>query len=142
WEGELTSSDTLLSPAQARQLMNLNKLDSMTSLIVYTQSKEDSLKYTIRYRNVNISGIRKRINSEQYSLRYTQLNPGKTIAVPINTSIPMLVYSLPYVDPAQPNVQKYCELTSEGVPPEKWWEKYKVQHFIIFEFTFVTEAKE
>lgn len=54
--------------------------------------------------------------------------PGDRISV--EKKIPILVYSLPYEDP-QGNY-KYCQLTAENIPPEKWAEHYGVKHYIIF----------
>ncbi len=50
--------------------------------------------------------------------------------ISVGEKIPFMVYSLPYADPN--GSYKYCQLTDEGIPPEKWGEHYKVQHYIIF----------
>ena len=63
------------------------------------------------------------------------LHPFKNI--PINKTMPFFVYSLPYEDPKRPGYMFYCELTAKGIPPEKWWNKYKVPHFIVVEMKIV-----
>lgn len=50
--------------------------------------------------------------------------------IAVGEKIPFLVYSLPYKDPA--GGYKYCQLTGEDIPPEKWNEHYGVKHYIIF----------
>ena len=50
--------------------------------------------------------------------------------IPVGDKIPFLIYSLPYEDPD--GGYRYCQLTAEGIPPEKWGQHYGVKHYIIF----------
>ena len=72
--------------------------------------------------------------SNQYSLRDNSTRGGK-VRVPVGKSFPFFTYSLPYEDPKKPGWLLYCALTADGVPPEKWGEKYGVPHYVIIELT-------
>jgi hypothetical protein len=72
--------------------------------------------------------------SNQYSLRDNNARGGK-VRVPIGKPFPFFTYSLPYEDPKKPGWLQYCALTNDGIPPEKWGEKYGVQHYIVIELT-------
>ena len=72
--------------------------------------------------------------SYQYSLRDNNAGGGK-VRVPIGKPFPFFTYSLPYEDPKNPGWLQYCALTADGVAPEKWGEKYGVQHYVVLELT-------
>ena len=73
-----------------------------------------------------------------YSLRDGLVTNESFKNIATNTTMPLFVYSLPYEDPKQPGYKYYCALTADGVPPDKWWDKYKVEHYIIVEMKIVT----
>ena len=72
--------------------------------------------------------------SDQYSLRDNNSRAGK-VKVPLGKPFAFFTYSLPYEDPKNPGWLQYCALTADGVAPEKWGEKYGVQHYVVLELT-------
>jgi hypothetical protein len=113
--------------------------DSVFSFKVFSQSKTpDFVDIMFMY-----PGISKTLSFEierrnDYSMRDAILSNGKRqTQVGLNQKYPLLVYSLPYEDPSKPGWKDNCGLSKEGVPPEKWWDKYKVPHYIVFYIEFL-----
>lgn len=69
-----------------------------------------------------------------YSMRNVASSDGKNfLKLPANKEKQAIFsYSLPYETAENPGQQFYCKLTSEGIPPSQWWEKYHVKHYFIF----------
>ncbi len=72
----------------------------------------------------------KTIDSNMYQLR--SLSNGKSTKFAFDENIPILVFSLPYIDPLRSNIYRYCKLTKNGIPPEKGGEEFNIEHYIIF----------
>ena len=71
--------------------------------------------------------------TDLYSLRDATGSLGNEVQVPLHKPFPLFVYSLPYVNPQEPEMYQYCALTQDGVPPSEWGKKYGVKHYIVFE---------
>ena len=76
----------------------------------------------------------KTTEANNYSTR--DLSNGEETKIQIGKTFPLIAYSLPYKDPKYPGYLFYCELTKEGFPPEKWGEKFNLEHYIVFEMKF------
>ena len=137
--GKVTKSDTLLSAGYAKKYFTLNKTDTSTTLILITKPLNDSILFNYRISGLSLTRKYKRINSEDYSLRDGLITNEEFKKIPVNRTIPLFVYSLPYEDPKQPGYKFYCALTANGIPPEKWWEKYGVKHYIVVELKILTK---
>lgn len=138
WKGKVSKTDTLLPTEYAKDDLKLNTNDSST-LSLITKPLNDSVLFNYRFLGLSMTKKYKRINSDKYSLRDGLVTDEAFKKIPTNKTIPLFVYSLPYEDPKQPGYQFYCALTANGIPPEKWWDKYKVKHYIVVEMKIVTE---
>ena len=61
---------------------------------------------------------------------------GKTVAMELGKSMPIMVLTQPYPDPPLPKeavIYRYCFGREE--PPEQWPTKYGVPHLYVFELT-------
>nr|WP_276898049.1 hypothetical protein [Pedobacter kyonggii] len=139
WNGKVAKSDTLQQLPYAKENFNITNIDTNSMLSLITKPLKDSVLFTYRFKGMMLKRKYKRISTDDYSLRDGLVTSEKFKKIPVNKTIPLFVYSLPYEDPKQPGYLFYCALTADGVPPEKWWDKYKVKHFIVVEMKIVTE---
>lgn len=139
WNGKVTKSDTLLPIEYAKESFKLNGKDTSSIFSLITKPLNDSVLFTFRFSGVTLSRKYKRIKSDDYSLRDGLVTNEEFKKIPVNKTIPFFVYSLPYEDPKQPGYLFYCALTTNGIPPKKWWDKYKVQHYIVVEMKILKE---
>jgi len=137
--GKVTKCDTLLPVEYAKENFKLKSNDTSSNLILIAKPLSDSVLFNYRFLGMSLSRKYKRIRSDEYSLRDGLVTNEKFKKIPVNKTLPLFVYSLPYQDPKQPGYLFYCALTANGVPPEKWWDKYKVRHYIVVEINIVTE---
>ena len=77
----------------------------------------------------------KKIPYENYSTRDFLMSYEELVNVPIEKTFPLFVYTLPYENPKYPGFKFYCELSKNGVPPEKWMDVYGVRHLMIIYLT-------
>jgi len=138
-KGILVKKDTLFSPAFAKEYLKFKNVDSTAVLSLVTKPKGDSVTFFYSLLGVEFSKNYKRMVREDYSLRDGLVTNESYKNIPTNSTLPIFVYSLPYEDPRQPGYKFYCALTAEGISPEKWWEKYKVEHYIIVELRIVSK---
>jgi len=138
-EGGVVKQDTLIPPEYARQFSEFKNIDSNSSITLTTKPQGDSVKFLYQILGNSFTRTYKRLNDDAYSLRDGLVTNEEFKSIPVNTTLPLFAYSLPYDDPKQPGYRFYCAITSNGVPPEKWWETYKIPHFIIVEMRIVTE---
>lgn len=139
WKGVLVKTDTLVSNALAKEYLKFNQVDSTTTLSLVTKPKDDSITFHYNLLGVELSKRYKRINRDDYSLRDGLVTNESYKNIPTNTNLPLFVYSLPYEDIRQPGYKFYCALTADSVPPDKWWDKYKVEHYVIVEMKIITK---
>jgi hypothetical protein len=139
WNGKVTKADTLLPIEYARENFKFNSEDTVSILSLITKPLKDSVIFNFNFLGVRLNRQYSRIISNDYSLRDGLVTNETFKKIPINKTIPLFVYSLPYEDPKQPGYQFYCALTANGVPPEQWWKKYKIKHFIVVEMKIVTQ---
>lgn len=131
WEGKLTKEDTIVNSSK---MVVRKTITSDTLKINYIAKKKtlDSLRVNFNIlQHFGIPRTFKVSKSKMYSTR--DLSNGKNIKFSTGQSFPLLVYSLPYVDPKRPKYGFYCELTAGGIPPNKWGEHYDIEHYIVFE---------
>lgn len=130
WDGRVTGIDTVadLSKTPIPGLFN----DTLIITILAEKSENDSLRITFNFKQLfSVTKKYQTTTLDTYSTR--DLSNGKSTNVNIGESFPLLVYSLPYEKPDYPGWLFYCELTSDGVPPKDWGEKYNLKHYIVFE---------
>jgi hypothetical protein len=139
WKGVVTKNDTLFSKELAHDYLKFESVDSTTVLSLLTKPQGDSVTFHYNLLGTQFELKYKRINSDAYSLRDGLVTNEVYKSIPINTTLPLFVYSLPYKDPKRPGYSLYCELTTNGIPPNKWWEKYKIEHFIVVEMKIVSD---
>ena len=141
WDKNLVKIDTLLRGAGAESI-SYGKNDTSLVFSLMTKAKNnDTIDFSYNLFKYGTLRPYKKMNSDNYSLRDAINSNGKFVSVPKNKSFPLLVYSLPYKDPKYPGYLFYCELTANGVPPEKWGEKYGVEHYIIVELNIKDKLK-
>lgn len=91
--------------------------------------KDSTIKIKFYYPRLSFDFTDDGLVESGYSLRVlqddkdTKYEAGKQIAI--------LCYSLPYKIEGT-NGSSYCMLTSEGVPPSEWYDKYKIKHYIFY----------
>ncbi|MCX2574978.1 hypothetical protein [Pedobacter sandarakinus] len=139
WNGKVTKCDTLLTAEYAKENFKLKENDTSSTLSLITKPLGDSVLFNYRFLGMSLSRKYRRAKSDQYSLRDGLVTNEKFKKIPTDKIIPLFVYSLPYEDPKQPGYLFYCALTANGVPPEQWWEKYKVRHYIVLEMKIITQ---
>ena len=138
-KGVLIKKDTLVSQDFAKEYLKFKNIDSTTALSLVTKPKGDSITFHYNLLGVQFSKNYKRLVRDDYSLRDGLVTNESYKSIPVNTVLPLFVYSLPYEDPKQPGYLFYCALTADGVAPDKWWDKYKVEHYIIVEMKIVSD---
>ncbi|MDR6734917.1 hypothetical protein [Sphingobacterium sp. 2149] len=139
WKGVVLKNDTLLQKELAKEYFNFENVDSTTILSLLTKPKGDSVAFHYKLLGADFKVNYKRIPRGDYSLRDGLVTNEKFKNIPINKTLPLFIYSLPYEDPKRPGYLFYCELTAYGIPPEKWWEKYKIEHFIVVEMKIASD---
>lgn len=139
WKGVVLKNDTLFQRDDARKYHNFENLDSTAILSLLTKPKGDSVTFHYKFLGTEFKLKYKRIVRDDYSLRDGLVTNERFKNVPVNKTLPLFIYSLPYEDPNRPGYKFYCELTANGVPLEKWWEKYKIEHFIVVEMKIVSD---
>ncbi|GAB3816348.1 hypothetical protein GCM10028895_11460 [Pontibacter rugosus] len=97
------------------------------------QPEKKLTHFLLQFDRVGLNPKYKSNKTDLYSLRDATGSLGDPVRVPLNSSFPLFVYSLPYVDPKQPDLYQYCALTQDAVPPSEWGSKYGVKHYIVFE---------
>lgn len=131
-EGVLIQKDTLTSWKYFPKLV-LKSLDSLNLSVLTSHITKDSLRFNFEFdKGGSISYHASKLNSDLYSLRDAINSDNSQVKLPKGSST-FLVYSLPYVDPKNPNILYYCELTARGVSPENWYKEYGIKHYIIFD---------
>ncbi|HKG06756.1 MAG TPA: hypothetical protein VKB19_09885 [Pedobacter sp.] len=138
-KGKVTRVDTLIPLDMARNVLKFKNIDSNSILTLTTKPEGDSVKFLYHILNLKLSRTYKRLNDDAYSLRDGLVTNEDFKKVPLNATLPLFAYSLPYDDPKQPGYRFYCAITANGVPPEKWWERYKIPHYIIVEMRIISE---
>ena len=137
WQGKLTKENFLVPAEYVKEFMNIPSFDTSFIFTLMTKPYVDSITFSYNYQG-NLTRKYKRNSSSEYSLREAINSNGEYVLVPVNKYFPLFVYSMPYVDPKQPNYRFYCKLTANGVQPEDWWKVYKVEHYVIVEIKIVT----
>ncbi|MEJ8803847.1 hypothetical protein [Pontibacter sp. H249] len=105
--------------------------------ILAHQPKKKQTHFMFQFDRVGLNPKYKSKNTNLYSLRDATGSLGEPVQVPLYTSFPLFVYSLPYVDPNKPDMYQYCALTQDAVPPSEWGKKYGVKHYIVFEMQII-----
>jgi hypothetical protein len=131
WNKKVTKVDTCVNTARFGITTDTNDF-SFTAMS--KKEDKDSVKFVFGFPRFITTKYFKAIKGASYSLR-DPFN-GKDYECNPNEAIMLLVYSLPYKDPKNPEWSSYCELSSKGVPPAEWGEKYGVEHYITFELKF------
>lgn len=129
WNNELKSSDTI---ANTKIMQRENGVDTLRMSVMAKKTHSDTVKFHFNFPGFTAVKHFRTTENNNYSLRNINLN--KSQAFVRNEPINVLVYSLPYEDPNMPGYLLYCELSREGIPPEKWGEEFGVKHYIVFKF--------
>ncbi len=137
WRGKLTKENFLVPAEYVKEFMKIPSFDTSFMFTLMTKPYVDSITFSYNYQG-NLTRKYKRNSSSEYSLREAINSNGEYVLVPVDKYFPLFVYSMPYVDPKQPNYRFYCKLTANGVQPEDWWKVYKVEHYVIVEIKIVT----
>jgi hypothetical protein len=135
--GEIKIIDTLVNPAFDRKFMGENGASkSKYQFEVYCRYSRADTSYLLflQMPNYQINEAYKALRPGGYSLRDAMSCGDKNLAVDFSQPIPVLALALPHNDPDVPGYGSYCDLTLEGVSPYQWWDRYKVDHYYIFEF--------
>lgn len=140
-KGRVVKYDTLIPPTYASQSWKFKDIDSNSIITLTTKPQGDSVKFLYHILGTSFTRFYKRLNNDSYSLRDGLVTNEKFKSIPVDKTLPLFAYTLPYEDPKQPGYSFYCAVTSNGVPPEKWWETYKIPHYIIVEMKIVSEIK-
>ncbi len=132
WDGKSVRLDTI---ANTEILKRRNRTDTLHLRVMSRKTGEDTTKFQFHLPGFSVQRKFRTIPRDIYSLRDITSTGEKVI--PAATPITLLVYSLPYEDPEHPGSLFYCELSREGIPPERWGEEFGVQHYIIFKIEFI-----
>lgn len=138
-KGKLTATRDFFAETAYPEAFEFGKNDSVFQFKFISHQPEKKLThFLLQFSRVGLNPKFKSRDTDLYSLRDATGSLGKPVRVPLYTSFPLFVYSLPYVDPKNPDVYQYCALTQDAVPPGEWGDVYGVKHYIVFELQ-VTE---
>lgn len=138
-KGVLLKKDTLISAKMGKEYLNFKNIDSTTTLSLITKPQGDSVTFHYNLLGLEFSKKHKRMIRDDYSLRDGLVTNETFKSISTSSMLPLFVYSLPYEDPKKPGYKFYCALTANGISPDEWWDKYKVEHYIIVEMKIVTD---
>ncbi|MEM7109069.1 MAG: hypothetical protein AAF519_12650 [Bacteroidota bacterium] len=132
WNGRLPKVDTI---ANTKDLQLKNGSDTLEIRVMSKKVNSDTVKF--QFHCPRFSTMKKFSTTARntYSLRDITSNGQETFAA--SSPINLLVYSLPYEDPEKPGYFFYCELSREGIAPEKWGEEFGIMHYIVFQFQLI-----
>ena len=131
-DGRSSGEEPLVPIETMKTLMTLNDTDSFFRFNVISQQlPDDQAKFMFVF--IDRMGQNRLFKIYQQDPSYSLRIPFKSgDQIAVGKKIPFLVYSLPYEDPNNKGYYRYCQLTADGIPPEKWGEHYGVKHYIIF----------
>ena len=132
WDGKLSKTDTVVNSRGMEMKIGENEFKFR---VMAQKAEEDTVKFQFFFSNFSITKKFKASKQDTYSLR--DISNNKSVNVAVKMPLTLFAYSLPYQDPKRPGWLMYCELSREGIPPEKWGEKFGVKHYIIFELKFL-----
>lgn len=132
WNGSMTKVDTI---ANTKKHGFKNKKDTLEIRVMSKKTSSDSVRFLFHFPSFSTPREYQTTVKDTYSLRDIT-SRGEQIFSKQDV-IDMLVYSLPYEDPSRPGYLFYCELSREGIPPERWGEKFGVEHYIVFKFNLL-----
>jgi len=132
WSGEPVKVDTI---ANTKLFGMKNGSDTIAIRVMSKKINPDTVKFQFHLPRFSTTKKFPTTTNETYSLRDITSNQQQKFAT--TQSIDILVYSLPYEDPERPGYLFYCELSRNGIPPEKWGEKFGVEHYIVFKLQLI-----
>ncbi|MBK7570742.1 MAG: hypothetical protein IPI10_03640 [Bacteroidetes bacterium] len=100
--------------------------DSIFAIQVAGRLEEKDFLLKVNYPGIRFTRTLK--GNSAYSLREVQCSADHDLKIPINSTVPVLAYTLPFETGQGGNF--YCILGSEEV--EKWYTKFKVKHYYVF----------
>ena len=132
WDGKSNAADTLID---LKKYQRKNGSDTLGIRVMAKKTYSDTVKFDFNLPMVTVIKKFKTKTRDHYSLRNITSGEKQTFSSvePLN----LLVYSLPYEDPAFPDYLQYCELSRDGTPPEKWGDKFGVKHYVVFKLHLV-----
>ena len=138
-DNKLIRNDTLLKDYDFDKLKTgyRNTDTSFTITLMKRNLNKDTSLFMLSFPNTGLSTFiyDKKIPYEYYSTRDILMSNEEWVNVPIEKTFPLFVYTLPYENPKYPGYKFYCELSKNGVPPEKWVDVYGVRHLMIIYVT-------
>jgi hypothetical protein len=140
-KGKMIKNEELYPAEIAKRYYKFKNIDSNTKITLTTRPKGDSVTFLYNILGQALPRTYKRLVSNDYSLRDGLLTDEAFKNIALNTTLPVFAYSLPYNDPKQPGISYYCAITKNGVQPDKWWDTYKIPHYIIVEMKIITEER-
>ncbi|MFW5761774.1 MAG: hypothetical protein ACOCXH_12415 [Cyclobacteriaceae bacterium] len=132
WKGKLEKVDTI---ANTKAFKIRNEKDTLELRIMSKKTKSDTIKFQFYLPKYSTIRSFKTTPNDTYSLRDITFKGYSSF--PKNKATNLLAYSLPYEDPERPGLLFYCELSREGISPEKWGDKFGVKHYIVFKFQII-----
>jgi hypothetical protein len=131
WHKNLLRTDTLVNTRKMKMPL---KAEELSFKLMSKKVEPDSVKLMLIFPNFMIGRKYKTTKANTYSLR--DISNGKAIHHHISKPLTLFAYSLPYQDPKQPGWLLYCELSKEGIPPEKWGKKFNIEHYLTLDIVF------
>ncbi len=95
-----------------------------------SHGQPDSSLMSIFYPRFHSSDYIKTVeNGVNFSMRFVL--SGHKLAIGAERQA-IFAYSLPFALKDKPGSSSYCALTSEGIPPSKWWDEYQVKQCFVY----------
>lgn len=132
WNGKLTKVDTI---ANSKMFRMKNGADTLGIRVMSKMTDSDTIKF--QFHLPRFSTTRKFLTTQKNTYKLRDITSDSEETFVITDPINLLVYSLPYEDSERPGYLFYCELSREGTPPEKWGEKFGVEHYIVFKLQLI-----
>ncbi len=131
------SKEQVLTRGLPDNFYGANGSDTSFEFTLLSGEEDTSIHMEFVYPRFSIDVNFERRVKKGYSMRTIDYSNG---TYTYNKKTPLFTFALPYTvkDDNKGNTESsYCQLTYDGVPPEQWYEKYGVEHYIIFYLTVV-----
>jgi len=133
WDGKIVRDTTVFNSKTIgiEQFEKVN--DTILSLKVISKlTHENKLKMTFQFPGFSITEEYDAIETDEYSLR--NIAEESKMEIGYDKKFYLLAYILPYE--REDGSKSWCEIGTSGKEIEKWGEKFKIKHYLLFEMKF------
>lgn len=133
WNGKIVSDTTIINSLELpfEQFKKIN--DTVLKMKIISKLTEDNkLKMTFKFPRFSINKSFDAVNSDDYSLR--NIAEESKMEIGYNKKFYLLAYILPYE--REDGSKSWCDVGASGKDIENWGDKFKIEHYLLFEMKF------